>query len=109
MHREQWATSEKAIARQAFEQAYKRECAALMEKVRRRARGIAEPNDIWRLHDFLTKQRQSIDEKYDYRYSVLLMVFARLIAEGWLEEDELAGLSEDKLDRIRFIAGLANR
>jgi hypothetical protein len=26
-----------------------------------------------------------------YRYSVLLFVFARLIAEGWVEEAELAG------------------
>ena len=109
MESEHWSKSEKAIARQAFEQALKRECASLMEKVRRRARGIAEPDDLWKLHDFLTKQRRNIDEKYDYRYSVLLFVFARLIGEGWLEEDELAGLSEDKLNRIRRILEWRNQ
>lgn len=109
MHHEQWTKSEKAIARRAFEQAYQRECSALGNEVRRMANSIADPGGIWRLHDFLTRQRRAIDEKYDYRYSVLLFVFARLIGEGWLNEADLAGLSEDKLDRIRSLAGPAGQ
>lgn len=58
---------------------------------------------MWELHDFLTQQRKATDEKYDYRYSVLIFVFARLIREGWLSEAELAGLGEDKLARIRSL------
>ena len=103
---ETWSRGEKAIARRAFDQALAREYAALAEKVRRRAKGIAEPSDIWKLHDFLTRERRAIDEKYDYRYSVLIFVFARLIREGWLSEDEVAGLAEDKLARIRAVLEL---
>ncbi len=28
---------------------------------------IANPEDIWRLHDFLRDKQKEIDEKYDYR------------------------------------------
>lgn len=44
------------------------------------------------------------NEKYDYRYSVLPIVFARLIEEHWLEEAGLHGLEEDKLKAIKGIA-----
>ena len=43
---------------------------------------------------------------YDYRYSVLLWVFARLIRDEWLNIDELEGLSEDKLSRINNLLDL---
>jgi len=69
-------------------------------EVRRRAENIVDQADIWNFNDFLTQERRRIDEKYDYRYSFLIFVFARLIREGWLTEDELAGLSEDKLTRF---------
>jgi Photoprotection regulator fluorescence recovery protein len=55
---------------------------------------------IWDLHDYLSKKRREIDSKYDYRYSVLLMVFARLVYEGWLTEDDLSGIGSEKFDII---------
>ena len=57
------------------------------------------------MHDFLSKQRREIDEKYDHRYSQLICVFARLIGEGYLHEDELEGLGDDKMTKILFLAG----
>lgn len=109
MPSEQWSKSEKVIARRAFEEAYARECSALSHEVRRLADAIAAPSDIWKLHDFLTGRRKAIDEKYDFRYSVLLFVFARLIGEGWLDETELTGLSGDKLDKIHFLVESRSR
>jgi Photoprotection regulator fluorescence recovery protein len=103
MHDENWSKSEKAVARQAFDAAFSREFAALTDEVRKRANSIAEPDDIWELHSFLSRQRKMIDEKYDYRYSQLVFVFAQLIREDWLTEAELAGLDEDKLARIRSL------
>lgn len=103
MEFEHWSKSEKAIARRAFEQAYDRECSAIAEEVHRRARKISEPRDVWALHDFLSRRRKEIDQKYDYRYSVLIFVFGRLINEGWLSDECLAGLSDDKLAKIRFM------
>jgi photoprotection regulator FRP-like protein len=109
MASDEWSKGEKTIARRAFDLAYERECAALADKVRHMADRIAGPGDIWEIHDFLRGKRKAIDQKYDYRYSVLIFVFARLLGEGWLEESELAGLSDDKLAKIQSLAGMADQ
>ena len=98
-----WTQTEKAIARAAFDKAYEREIAALITKVREQASEIAELEHVWNLHDFLSTKRHDIDGKYDYRYSVLLFVFAQLVKEGWLELDELQGLTTEKLSKIKAL------
>lgn len=105
----EWSKSEKTIARRAFDLAYERECAALADEVRRMIDRIASPDDVWEIHDFLRTKRKEFDEKYDYRYSVLIFVFTRLLGEGWLEESELVGLVDDKLAKIQFLAGMADQ
>ena len=95
-----WSNTEKNIAQAAFERAYKREIEAVIEDVRQRASAIAQPDEMWQLHDFLSARRHDIDGKYDYRYSVLIFVFAGLIKDGWLHLDELKGLDTDKLTKV---------
>jgi hypothetical protein len=103
-----WSKGEKKIARAAFEKAYKRECADIIKKIRAKAKEINEPDGIWGLHDFLTEKREEIDEKYDYRYSRLILVFARLVKSGWLEFNDLNGLAENKIDRIESLLSFWN-
>ena len=100
----EWSKTEKTVAQEAFEKAYEREIAALIEEVRQQANAIAEIDDMWRLHDFLSARRHDIDGKYDYSYSVLLFIFARLVKEGWLHLDELKGLQTDKLSKVAALA-----
>jgi hypothetical protein len=106
----EWSKPEKEIARRAYRAAYERECSAIADRVRKMAAAIKEPADMWRIHDYLTEKREETDEKYDYRYSVLLWVFGRLMFDGWVREEDLAGLSEEKLQQIRqtaeFMAGI---
>ncbi|MBW1700216.1 MAG: hypothetical protein JRH18_22525 [Deltaproteobacteria bacterium] len=82
MHDLKWSKTEKKIARAAFEKAYQSECLDIIKKIRTKVKEISEPDNIWRFHDFLTEKRDEIDERYDYRYSKLILVFARLINEG---------------------------
>jgi hypothetical protein len=49
---------------------------------------------------------REIDNKYDYRYSVLILVFARLMKDGWLMIDDLKGLGQEKIDRIVSLVDL---
>jgi Photoprotection regulator fluorescence recovery protein len=95
-----WSETEEKIAQAAFEKAYKREIDALMKDVRTRAGAIAELDDMWQLHDFLSARRHEIDGKYDYRYSMLIFVFATLVKEGWLHLEELKGLDSSKLTKV---------
>ena len=104
MMEQNWSKKEKAIAKRAFENAYEKECKDLIEKIQKRASEAKGPPDIWRLRDFLTKRIKEIENKYDYRYSMLILVFARLMQEGWITVDEIEGLSEDKISKIRYLA-----
>jgi hypothetical protein len=98
-----WSKTEKQIAQTAFEKAYEREIQALILEVQESAGAIAEISDVWKLHDFLSARRHDIDGKYDYRYSMLIFVFARLIQEGWLHLHELEGLAPDKLTKVKAL------
>lgn len=99
-----WSKTEKQVAQVAFEKAYDREVNALIAEVREKATAIAEIEDIWRLHNFLSARRHEIDGKYDDRESVLIFVFAGLIKEGWLHMNELEGLESDKLTKVTALS-----
>jgi hypothetical protein len=99
-----WSPSEKAVARQAFDRALHREFESVIREAQRLAAEIQQPSDLWELEDYLRERRKDIDSQYDYRYSVLPFVFARLISTGRLSEEELNGLSEEKLVIIRDLA-----
>jgi hypothetical protein len=106
MNEMKWSKAEKASARRAFDMAYRRECEAISAKLKEMIEGAKEPDDLWRIHDYLNAQRKNINEKYDFRYSVLLFVMARLLTEGWLTEMDLDGLGEDKIEKIKYLTEL---
>ncbi len=101
-----WSKAEKRIARRSFALAYERECENLAGKLKEMANTIKEPGDLWLIKNFLSKQLKRIEEKYDFSYSVLILLFALLIKEGWLKESELEGIGEDKMERIRYLVSL---
>ena len=55
-------------------------------------RDTNDGTEIRAIRDYLNEKARELDQKYDFRYSVLISVFARLIAEGWLTLEDLAGL-----------------
>lgn len=95
-----WSPAEKAIARKAFDRALQRELEVVIRKAQEMAGKIEQPSELWELEYYLTQRRQEIDRQYDYRYSVLPMVFGDLIRQGRLREEDLHGLAEDKLRYI---------
>ena|ERR1700743_329563 len=101
-----WSHAEKAVARRAFDLALRKELAALIRDTKGHAAKIEEPSELWDLESWLAKRRREIDRRYDYRYSVLPLVFAHLLREGRLTEDDLHGLGQGKLELIRRASGL---
>jgi hypothetical protein len=102
MHEVKWSPSEKSIARRVFEAALQRELDAITQEVKQRAQRIKTPSDLWALEDYLSQSRKEIDRKFDYRYSVLPIVFGQLIKDGRITHEELRGLAEDKLGYVRL-------
>jgi hypothetical protein len=104
MNGDKWSKQEKAVARRAFETAYEKECGEIINKIQEMAKKASDPDEIWQLHDFLNTKRREIDDKYDFRYSMLILVFARLLKERWIDTQDLEGLREDKITKIKELA-----
>ncbi len=102
----EWSHAEKKAARRAFELALGKELEALILEAKERAAKIKQPSDLWDLEGWLTERRREIDRGYDYRYSILPLVFARLLLDGRLAEEDLRGLGKEKLDLIRSVAAI---
>jgi photoprotection regulator FRP-like protein len=96
-----WSPKEKDIARRAFDGALHRELKVTIQEAKQKAQKINDASELWELERYLTQRRKEIDGKYEYKYSVLLLVLAGLIREGRVSLDELDGLAEDKLRCIR--------
>jgi hypothetical protein len=95
-----WSHAERVIARKAFDLALRRELDEVILEAKTRAARIEQPSELWDLELYLSQRRKDIDQRYDYRYSVLPVVFGYLIRDGRLSKEELQGLSEDKLAYI---------
>jgi hypothetical protein len=96
-----WTATEKKIARRAFQTALDRELAALIEESKKRMNQVSTPEELWDFEQWLSERRNEIDKTYDFRYSVLPVVFAKLLYRRTLSEVELAGLSAEKIDLIQ--------
>ena len=104
MNDTKWTKKEKFIAHEAFHKAYKKECMSIIENLKNMIDEISCPEDLWKVRDYLSKTLNNIERRYDFRYSVLILVFAQLMKDGWIEENELIGLSEDKISKIVNLA-----
>jgi len=60
--------------------------------------------DLWQLERHLTQRRKEIDRKYEFRFSRLTDVLGRLLYENRLNEEDVRGLGEDKMQSIRSFA-----
>ena len=100
----EWTITEEEVARKAFDIAYKREISSLIDSVRYKASNLAEIDDMWSLHDFLSVKRHEVDGRYDYHLPMLVFVFAGLVKDGWLNLSELEGLNTDKIAKIAALA-----
>jgi hypothetical protein len=101
-----WSKNEKKAATAAFNLALTRELKAIRREAEAMLRNASEDQAVWRLHDYLSQKRRDVAQKYDYRYSVLIFVFGRLLAEGWLAESDLSGIGEEKMEAIKKMISL---
>ena len=101
-----WSKGEKKIAQAAYDKALAREMAAIRKEVEALLQRSEDPRQVWEIHRFLSGKDREIAEKYDYRYSQLIIVFCRLVREGWLAESELSGLAPEKIEKIRGLLAI---
>jgi hypothetical protein len=70
-----WSRAEKTAARHAFDVALGREFEAVIRDAQGRTARIADGEELWELECWLAARRREINRTYDFRYSVLPLVF----------------------------------
>jgi hypothetical protein len=81
-----WSNSEKTHARKLFDAALAAELAETVAEFKARAAAADSAEVMWNISRYVDTRGRDIEEKYDYRYSQLIMVFARLFREGRIDE-----------------------
>ncbi len=108
-----WSSSEKEVARRVFERALEDELQELVREVKEKAAKLETAEEAWNLESWLSERRREINRKYDYRYSVLPIVFGTLLAQRRIRESDLEGLGPEKIRASRslaeIMAGRSNR
>ena len=99
-----WTKKEKSIARKAFDKAFEKECVSITDNIKNMISEVSCPEDLWKIRDSLSKTLRNIEKKYDFRYSILILVLAQLIKDEWIEENDLIGLDEYKISKIVDLA-----
>ena len=99
-----WSKAEKIIAKDAFNNAYQRECNNIIKEIKEYK--LEKPENIWSLSEMLKEREKEINNIYDYRYSQLTFAFGILIKRGFLSIDELDGFSDDKIEQIKKVMSL---
>jgi hypothetical protein len=100
----QWSSQERATAKAALKIAYQRETVSIVKFVREKASEVSQIEELWQLNDFLSARRFDLDGKYDDRDEEMLFVLAKLMKEGWLTIDDLSGLEEENLTKVKALA-----
>ena len=101
-----WSNAEKILAREAYDRAYHRECTKILEKVHGMLSSMEDPKEIWKIYDYLRKNRRDMDSKYDYRYLILIIVLGKLMKEGLILDSDIDKLSQDKIDAIKRVSSI---
>ena len=100
MNEFKWKDSEKRIANRAFEKARITELEDVVQSFKADAAKIDDADQLWTLIERMKNRRYQFEQKYDYRYSVLVSVLARLLGEQRISIENLAGLDSEKLAAV---------
>src|SRR5256885_1180543 len=101
-----WSKAQKEAARRAFDLASARDTEAIRREVEGMLRNSKDPRVVWRIEDYLYERRRGHDRGFDYRYSVLIFVFAGLVKESLLREEGVGGVGGGKVEGIRAMLSI---
>jgi Photoprotection regulator fluorescence recovery protein len=99
-----WSNDEKRAARKAFDNAYQREMEEIKSLFLEKVSKIKNNTDLWAIEEFLSNKRRVLDKKYDFRYSQLILVFSHLQSEGYLVEEDVKDLDDEKKELIKNLS-----
>jgi len=93
-----FSKKEKTVTKALFEKAKERDYNRLIARINNT--NLQTASNVWQLRDTLNEAAKEFDNKYDYRYSVMLENFVTFILEELISLEDLKFLSTDKYQYV---------
>ena len=99
-----WTSEEEAVARQAFELGKQRSITTLIENLRDLSTRLDTPESIWQFHDYLSSERYQYEGRMEFDFSNILFTLADMIKQKLIQYDDLNGLNQVKVSKIKAMS-----
>ncbi|MBL6801899.1 MAG: hypothetical protein O2972_08390 [Cyanobacteria bacterium] len=99
-----WTSAEETVARQAFELGKQRSVETLISTLQEQSQKLDTPESVWTLHDFLSTERYQYEGRMEFDFSNILFSLADMIKQKLIQYDDLNGLNEVKLSKIKAMS-----
>jgi len=104
MSTNEWTDQEKAIALHAFEIGNKRCIEVLIDSLRDLSAKLDSPESVWRFHDYLSSERYAYEGRSAFDEANALFSLADMVKLGLISFDNLEGLDQLKISKIRAMS-----
>ena len=99
-----WTPEEQTVARHAFELGKHRSITALIATLQAESSKLESAESVWRLHDFLSTERYQYEGRAEFDEGNVLFVLADMIKQQLIALDNLQGLDQMKLSKIKAMS-----
>ena len=99
-----WTLEEQTVARHAFELGKHRSITALITTLQEQSSKLDSPESVWRLHDYLSTERYQYEGRAEFDEGNVLFVLADMIKQHLIALDNLQGLDQMKLSKIKAMS-----
>ena len=99
-----WTLEEQTVARHAFELGKHRSIMALITTLQEQSSKLDSPESVWRLHDYLSTERYQYEGRAEFDEGNVLFVLADMIKQQLIALDNLEGLDQMKLSKIKAMS-----
>jgi len=97
-----WTPAEKNLARNLFDRAMSKAGADYL--ARHQQQNFATLEELWAYEQKIRHWRKEFSSIFQFTYSRLEFSFAVSLQRGWLQENQLNGLRDDRIQRIVTLA-----
>ena len=99
-----WTSEEEAVARQAFDLGKQRSIVTLIDNLKDLSTKLDTPESVWQFHDYLSTERYQYEGRIEFDFSNILFTLADMIKQKLINYDELNGLNQLKLSKIKAMS-----
>ena len=99
-----WTLEEQTVARHAFELGKHQSITALITTLQEQSSKLDSPESVWRLHDYLSTERYQYEGRAEFDEGNVLFVLADMIKQQLIALDNLEGLDQMKLSKIKAMS-----